>query len=104
MTPAPDIEWLVANCEANAVYFRGEGMPDFAADFDQAATVIREQAETIMRLREALAEMIWIWDCASVKGVFQLSALHGQGPTKETPRIVAGIAQARAALAEKPCT
>jgi hypothetical protein len=49
-------------------------------------------------LREALGELLWIWDCDSVKGTFQFAAIHGCGPTPETERIVLGVIQARAAL------
>ena len=54
------------------------------------------------RLRTALEEMVWAWDCDSVKGALQFAALHGFGPTDETQRIIAGVEAARATLARAP--
>lgn len=47
---------------------------------------------------DALRELLWVWESKTVKGAFQFAAIHGMGPSEETPRIIKAVEQAKAAL------
>jgi hypothetical protein len=69
-----------------------------SATIAKMQTEITQKDELLRMAQGALEKMQWYIGCDTLKSVLMLAAVHGFGPTEETPRIVKAFQEMNAAL------